>query len=343
VLSVSIVVPVRNAMRTLPLCLPALARLDPAPSEIVLVDNGSTDGSLDVLRAFERDHPSCAVRVLEESRPGASAARNAGIRAAKGEVIAFTDSDCSPDRAWLEHLLTPFLDQAVAGAAGRIVGAPSRTTVELFSVLYTLQSSGKPARHDHWSPWEGGFPTANFAARKSMLEKLHGFDEAVCIYGEDYDLCARLYAAGGVIAYVPEAVTAHHHRTTVRGMVRQAFGFGRSHPYLLKRHARSGLWLDLPRRSFVLARFPLPAWLDLASADKKVLAVLALGAWYGPALWLLAPLAGWLVLQSHQRARRGGRPVGWAAVGLAGLLLVKSSAMTLGRWWGSVRYGALCL
>lgn len=342
-LSVSVVVPVRNAARTLPLCLPALARLDPAPSEIVLVDNGSTDESLAMLQSFQRDHPSRAIRVLVEPRPGASAARNAGIRAATGEIVAFTDSDCSPDATWLDHLIRPFLDPSVAGAAGRIVGAPARTTVELFSALYTLQSPDRAARHDRWSPWAGGFPTANFAARKSVLEKLQGFDESVCIYGEDYDLCARLYAEGGVIAYVPEAGISHHHRTTVPGMVRQAFGFGRSHPYLLKRHARSGLWLDLPLRSFVLPRFPLPAWLDLASADKKVLAVLVLGAWYGPALWLVAPLAVWLTIEASRRARRGGTSAGWAAVGLAGLLLVKSSAMTLGRWWGSVRYGALCL
>lgn len=342
-LSVSIVVPVRNAAGTLPLCLAALARLDPAPMEIVLVDNGSTDDSLSLLQSFQRDHPSSAVRVLGESRLGASAARNAGIRAARGEVVAFTDSDCTPDQAWLDHLIKPFADPAVAASAGRILAAPARTTVELFSALYTLQSNDKPARFDHWSPWEGGFPTANMAVRKVVLEKLRGFDEAVCLYGEDYDLCARIYAQGGAVAFVPDAVTHHHHRTTVRGMVRQAFGFGRSHPYLLKRHAGRGLWLDLPWRSVVLPRFPLPAWLDLASADKKVLAVLVLSAWYGPALWLLAPLALWLTIGASRRAQRAGVPVTGAAIWLAGLLLLKSSAMTLGRWWGSVKYGALCL
>ncbi len=341
--SVSIVVPVRNAARTLPLCLPAMARLNPAPLEIVLVDNGSTDDSLSALHAFQRDHSACAVRVLEESRRGASAARNAGIRAAKGEVVAFTDADCSPDPAWLGQLIKPFADPAIAGSAGRVLAAPTRATVELFSALYTLQSSDTPARYDHWTPWEGGFPTANFAARKVVLEKLRGFDETVSIYGEDYDLCARIYAQGGAIAYVPEAVASHHHRTTVCGMVRQAFGFGRSHPYLLRRHAGRGLWLELPRRSFVLPRFPLPVWVDLASADKKVLAVLLVSAWYGPALWLLAPLALWLTMQSYDRARRRGWPVRAEAIELAGLLLLKSSAMTLGRRWGSVKYGALCL
>jgi GT2 family glycosyltransferase len=340
---VSVVIPVLDAARTLPDCLAACARLEPAPLEILLVDNGSTDDSLALLRAFAARSLPYRVHVLQAAKRGASAARNVGILAAAGEIIAFTDADCEPDPAWLRHLVQPFADPAIVAVAGRIVAAPTRTTVELFSALYTLQSSDKPARYDRWSPWEGGFPTANFAARKNVLEKLQGFDESVCIYGEDYDLCARMYAQGAVIEYVPEAVTCHHHRTTLRGMVRQAFGFGRSHPYLLRRHAYAGLWLDLPRRSFVLPRFPLPVWLDLASADKKVLAVMALGAWYGPALWLMAPLAVWLIIETAQRARRRGTPVKAAAIGLAGLLVLKSSAMTAGRWWGSVKYKVLCL
>jgi glycosyltransferase involved in cell wall biosynthesis len=341
--AVSVVVPVLNASRTLPACLAAVAQLDPPPIEILFVDNGSVDGGPSIIQAFQRDHPSVPVRVLTEPRRGASAARNRGIQAAKGDIVVFTDSDCSPDPAWLRQLVPAFADPAIAAAAGRIVAAPARSTVERFCALYTLPSSDKPARYERWSPWEGGFPTANFAARKAVLEKLRGFDETVCLYGEDYDLCARTYAQGAAIAYVPEAVTYHHHRTTVGGVVRQAFGFGRSHPYLLSRHARSGLWLDLPRRSFVLPRFPLPVWLDLASADKKVLAVLALSAWHAAALWLMVPLAMWLVIGASRRARHRGMPVQAAAIGLAGLLLLKSFAMTAGRWWGSAQYKVLCL
>lgn len=343
-LSVSIVVPIKNAERTLPVCLQALGRLNPAPMEILLIDNGSRDGSLALQEAFAKATRVSEVRALREPRPGAGTARNAGIRAARGDVIVMTDADCEPEAGWLSHLLEPLGDPQVGAVAGRVVAAPAASTVELFSALYTLRSSDQPARYDHWTPWEGGFPTANFAIRRDLAKKLRGFDEAVTIYGEDYDLCARLYKLGAVIAYVPAARVAHHHRTTLHGLLRQAFGFGRSHPYLLRRHAPGGLWIELPRRSFVVPRCPLPVWLDLASADKKVLAVMVLGAWYGPALWLLAPLAFWLVMNTYQRARQDGTPVGgMSAIGLAGLLLLKSSAMTAGRWWGSVKYKALCL
>lgn len=343
-LKVCVVVPVYNAMRTLPRCLTALAELSPAPAEILLVDNGSTDGSLGYLETFARERGSGNIRVLQEPCRGAAAARNAGIRAAKAGVVAFTDADCTPDPAWLHHVIAPFGDPTVGAVAGRVVAAPASTVVEQFSALYTLQLPDQPVRRKQWTPWEGGYPTANLTVRRALLDELGGFDENVGIYGEDYDLCARLYARGVEIVYVPEAQVAHHHRTLLGGMLRQAFGFGRSHPYLLRRHAAQGLWLDLPWRSIAWRRSPIRAWVDLASADKKVLAILVLGTAWSRLFWLLPLYTGWLAVSAGRRAwGRGIRVSPAAAAGLAGLLLLKSAAMTAGRWWGSVRYGAICL
>lgn len=343
-LSISVVVPVRNAAPTLPRCLAALGRLDPAPDEAILVDNGSSDTGPELMRAFAREAGGSRVRLVEEPRRGAAAARNAGIRAAKGDVVAFTDADCAPEASWLAYLGRPFAEPGVGAVAGQVVSAEAASTVELFSALYTLQLPDRPARHRAWTPWAGAYPTANFAVRSGLLAQLGGFDEAVGIYGEDYDLCARLYACGAEIVYVPEARVAHRHRTTVAAMLRQAFGFGRSHPYLLRRHAPRGLWVDLPRRPLAWPGSPVRAWLDLAAADKKALALLAVGAAWRPALALLPLYAAWLAVAAARRARRAGAPVSpGAALALAGLLLAKSAAMTAGRWWGSVKYGAVCL
>lgn len=343
-LRVSVVIPVYNAMRTLPACLVALARLSPRPAEVLLVDNGSTDGSRAALQAFARDSGPEGVQVLGEPRRGAAAARNTGVRGAKGEVIAFTDADCSPDPAWLRHLVGPFEDPSVGAVAGRVAAATPSSTLELFSALYTLRSPARPGRQTEWTPWQGGYPTANLAVRRGLLDDLGGFDESVGIYGEDYDLCARLYARGAQIVYVPEAWVAHYHRTSLGGMLRQAFGFGRSHPYLLRRHAVRGLWLDLPWRPVAWRQGPIRAWVDLASADKKVLAILVLGAVWSRLFWLLPLYAGWLAVSAGRRARREGVAASPAAAfALGGLLVAKSAAMTAGRWWGSVKYGAVCL
>lgn len=343
-LSVSVVVPVLDAARTLSSCLTALERLDPAPAEIVLVDNGSTDGSLGLLREFGGTRGGARARVMQEARRGAAAARNAGIRAAGTDLIAFTDADCAPDPAWLSHLAAPFADEAVGAAAGRVEAARAASTLELCGALYTLQTPDRPARHRRWTPWRGGFATANLAVRRNLLIDLGGFDEGLTISGEDHDLCARLYGLGVEIAYVPEARVFHHHRTTVAGMLRQAFGFGRGHACLLRRHGSPGLWLDLPGRPVHCGGAPWRAWIDLASADKKVVALLLLGAAWRPALLLLPAYAAWLAAAARRRARAAGMPVSTpAAAALAGLLVAKSAAMTAGRWRGTVKYGALCL
>lgn len=343
-LNVSVVIPIRNAARTLPHCLAALERLDPAPSEIILVDNGSTDESLALIRAFAGDHAAKGVRVLEESRRGAAAARNAGFRAAKGDVIAFTDADCAPDQMWLQRLLESFEQPEIGAVAGRVVAAPTSSTVELFSALYTLQLPDVPALRSCWTPWEGGYPTANMAVRRVLLHELNGFEESLSISAEDYDLCARLYKHCAVIAYKPEAKVSHYHRTNLFGMLRQAFGIGLGHPCMLQRHGACGLYVDVPWRPFVWRKCPVPAWIDLASADKKTMAILATGVLYRPALYLLAPYALWLTVSAYRRAKQRGISISATeALGLAGLLLMKSAAMTAGRWWGSVKYGALCL
>src|SRR2546425_5535825 len=95
-LNVSVVVPIRNASRTLPACLAALERLEPPPMEIILVDNGSTDESLSLIRRFAHDHHSKRVRILEEQRRGAAAGRKAGGPGARGGGGAFTYSYCGP-------------------------------------------------------------------------------------------------------------------------------------------------------------------------------------------------------------------------------------------------------
>jgi GT2 family glycosyltransferase len=341
---VSVVVPVRNGARTLPRTLAALAALEPAPDELVFVDNGSTDDTRARLEAFAAAGPRAKVLVLSEPRRGASVARNTGTRAATGEVIAFTDADCCPRRDWLAALVAPLADGTVGAVAGRLHSTPPAGVVEAFSSLFTLQLPAAAARHTRWTPWAGGFPTANLAVRRVLLERLGGFDESVAIYGEDYDLCARLYAAGAAIVYTPAAGVEHQHRVTLASMLRQAFGFGRSHAWLMRRHVPRGLWLDLPRVSLARPDFPVALWIDAGAPDKKALALLALGLAWRPLLILVPLYAGWLWWDVSGRARARGLALSWAGRwGLVGCLLAKAAAMTGGRWWGSLRYGRACL
>lgn len=340
---VSVVVPARNAARTLGRTLPALAALRPPPDEIVLVDNASSDDTPARLAAFAAA-ASAKVIVTREARRGASTARNTGARAATGDVLAFTDADCCPRADWLAALTAPLADATVGAVAGGLASTPPRTAVEAFSSLFTLQSPGPAARHTRWTPWAGGFPTANLAVRRGLFHRLGGFDESVAIYGEDYDLCARIYAAGAAIAYTPHAVVEHQHRVAIGPMVRQAFGFGRSHAWLMRRHVPRGLWLDLPRCPVAREDFPLPVWIDAGSPDKKAAAILALALAWPPAILLLPLYAAWLWWDVTRRVHARGLALSWAERWqLVGCLLAKAAALTGGRWWGSLRYRRACL
>ena len=341
---VSVVIPVLDAARTLPRTLPALGALAPAPDEFVFVDNGSTDDTRARLEAFAAAGPAAKVLVLAEPRRGASVARNTGARAASGEVIAFTDADCCPRADWLGALVAPLDDADVGAAAGRLASTTPNGVVETFGSLFTLQTPARGARHTRWTPWSGGFPTANLAIRRDVLLRLGGFDESVAIYGEDYDLCARLYTTGATVVYTPDAVVEHQHRVTLRTMLRQAFGFGRSHAWLMRRHLRCGLWLELPRASVARPGFPLPLWIDAGAPDKRMLALLALGLVWRPLLALVPLYAAWIWWDVSARARARGLALSWRARwGLVGCLLAKAAALTGGRWWGSLRYGRACL
>lgn len=342
--SVSVVVPALNAARTLGRCLQALAQLDPAPMEILLVDNGSTDESRAIAERFAASHRAVSVRVIDAPQRGASIARNVGVRQAAGAVIAFTDADCAPEPAWLAHVTKPFGDPRTTAVAGRVVGHAGSSLLEVFSSLYTLQSSEQPQVHRAFTPVSGGFPTANLAIRRERFVALNGFDEHVAIYGEDYDLCARIYAGGGQIVYEPAAIVCHYHRTSLRSLLKQAFGFGRSHAYVIQKHFTRGLWIDLPRHSLAWPGAPVRGWLNLTSADKKLAALLAASAVAPHLVWVAVLYVVWLAWQAWKRAT-GGRasssPI--ASLGLACLLLAKSGAMTAGRWAGSLQYRVWCL
>src|SRR5207247_11362295 len=126
ILPASVVIPPRNRCATLATLLERVApQAQAAAAEVVVVDNGSTDGTPETLRQLEADGK---LRIVFEPIPGATRARNAGARAARGDVLAFIDDDALPADGWLAALLVPFANPRVAAAGGRVslrfAGAP---------------------------------------------------------------------------------------------------------------------------------------------------------------------------------------------------------------------------
>jgi mycofactocin glycosyltransferase len=342
-MSFSVIVPVRDGAATLGRCLARLAEQSRPPDEVIVVDNGSRDGSAEAAREFGRARPGLPLTVLEEPRPGATVARNRGTAAAHGAILAFTDSDCEPHRDWLRSLEAAFAP-GIGAVAGAVRPSPPTTAVEAFAALYTLRMPEVSFDSRAFTLLAGGFPTANLAVARAVWAAVGGFDETIRIYGEDYDLCARIYAAGHAIRYEASAVVFHHHRTTLGGLLRQSFGFGMCHGYLLRRHFRRKLLVELPAVSWQRDDVPGRVWIDLASADKKLAVLLGGALWFPPLA--AAPLAYllYLYLDARRRFRRDGVPATPAArLAAPALLVAKSAAMTAGRLVGSIRSGTVCL
>jgi GT2 family glycosyltransferase len=199
----------------LPAVKAALRRQDRA----VVVDSASRDGATaDAARA-------AGVDVVRVEEPGLSRARNAGIRAADTEVIAFTDDDCSPSPDWVDTLRAHLRDPAVGFVTGRVValdagGATASTLDRAEAVRYR-------GPQDPYGIGHG----ANMAYRRSALEGLGGFDEALgsgsgLRSGEDADMLYRCLAAGWEGVYDPDVTVAHDLWRDDGAVVKLRYGYG---------------------------------------------------------------------------------------------------------------------
>jgi hypothetical protein len=208
---VSLIVSTRNRAERLPACLDAVAAMRPTvPWEFVLVDNGSTDRTAEVIADFVARVPF-AVTVVREPRPGLGNARNAGVRAARGEVLVFTDDDCYPAPDFLDRWAEVFATPEVGFGAGRIL----LHDPEDFPI--TIRTDTEPVAIPPRGFIEPGLVQgANMAFRRDVVLAIGGFDPALgpgarfnC---EDLDMSSRAAALGYAGGFFPGPEVRHHHR-----------------------------------------------------------------------------------------------------------------------------------
>ena len=208
--------------------------------EVLVVDNNSRDQTRDVVEDFCRRYPGC-FRYLFEPQQGLCAARNAGIRDARGEIVAFTDDDVTVESMWLHNLTAPLQNVEWAGSGGRILPARAFSPPPWLALsgphslggpLYAQFDLGDKARELD-QPAYG----ANMAFRKAMFEKYGGFRTDLGrrpgnqIGGEDTEFGHRLMAAGERLRYEPSAVVYHEvveERIKKEFFLKSQFDYGRA-------------------------------------------------------------------------------------------------------------------
>ena len=273
-------IPVLNGSEVLPDQLEALTRQTyTGVWEVLVADNGSTDGTRDVAATFTARLPSLSV-LRADDRQGPSHARNVGAREAIGDLLLFCDADDVVSPGWVAAMASASEEAVVLTGSGAEARDP-----------HSIDPSVRrdpPLMSFRFLPWNR---SSNIGVQRSAFENLGGFDEARVI-GEDVDFCWRAQLAGHELRFVDDAFVAYRERSTLWTAMRRQFRFGRAAPGLYRDFSRLGA----PQPSF--------RWV----ASDLVITVLRL-----PRAFVQHDLRGWLKRASGSF----GRLVGWFALGPA--------------------------
>ncbi len=223
---VSVVVCAYNAERTMDACLDSLERLNYPDYEVVVVNDGSSDRTLEIAESY----PNC--RIFSQPNKGLSVARNVGAEAATGEIVAYTDSDCVADPDWLTYLVAKMEASGLAICGGPNFPPPEDSLIPAAVAV----APGGPTHvllSDEVAEHIAG---CNMAFRRETLLGLGGFDPVYRAAGDDVDVCWRFQDAGHLIGFSPAAIVWHFRRNTVAAYCRQQRGYGKAEALVYSKH-----------------------------------------------------------------------------------------------------------
>ncbi|NMF63620.1 glycosyltransferase [Brasilonema octagenarum] len=231
---VSVVIPIYNGEPDLPelLCCLSAQTYPKHQVEYLLVDNNSGDRTFALLQQGS-ENTQITIRPKSENHIQSSyAARNVGIRAATGEILAFTDADCRPEPEWLNALIAPFVNQDIVLVAGEILALPGKTLLEQHAERQETLSQKHTLAH----PFCPYGQTANLAIRRQALQQV-GLFRPYLTSGGDADMCWRILQQKiGRLEFAPNAIVKHRHRATLKELESQWRRYGRSNRYLHELH-----------------------------------------------------------------------------------------------------------
>jgi len=219
--SVSVVVCTHNGQRTLDECLARVTDLSYPDYEVIVVNDGSSRACAEIARRH-------GTKLIETEHRGLGHARNKGIEAAGGEIVAFLDDDAYPDSDWLHYIAAQLRGDGHAG-----VGGPNIPPEDDGFIAECVAAAPGGPIHVLVSDREAEHvPGCNMAFRKDVLEAVGNFDERFEAAGDDVDLCWRLQKADRTLGFSAGAVVMHRRRDSVRRYLRQQYGYGKAEALL---------------------------------------------------------------------------------------------------------------
>jgi O-antigen biosynthesis protein len=223
---VSVVICAYNAERTMRPCLESLRHLQYPNFEVVIVDDGSRDSTA----AIAADFPE--FRLIRQPNKGLSVARNVGLHAARGDIIAYTDSDCVADPHWLSMMVRTMTEGVFDGCGGPNYAPHEEGWVE----GCVAASPGAPSHVLTSEDRAEHLAGCNMFFRKAALAQIGGFDAQFAAAGDDVDICWRMLDAGFSLGYCPAAFVWHFRRNTVKAYYGQQRGYGKAEAMLYMKY-----------------------------------------------------------------------------------------------------------
>jgi GT2 family glycosyltransferase len=219
--SVSVVVCTHNGQRTLDECLARVTELSYPDYEVIVVNDGAGAACAEIARRHD-------VTLIETEHRGLGHARNMGIGAARGELVAFLDDDAYPDSDWLHYVAALLRANGHAGVGGPNIPPED----DGFLAECVAAAPGGPI-HVLVSDREAEHvPGCNMAFRKDVLQEVGCFDERFRVAGDDVDVCWRLQKAGRTLGFSAGAVVMHRRRDSIGRYLRQQYGYGKAEALL---------------------------------------------------------------------------------------------------------------
>ena len=265
-MKLSVIIPCRNAVKTIQAQLAALSHQQwHGGWEVIVADNGSTDGTQDVVARFYGRLPGLCL-IDASARRGAAHARNAAVKKATGEGLAFCDADDEVGIGWLT---------AMGQALERYEFVASRMDVDQLNppwLAVTLNNvQGKELRRAYYPPFLLHAGSSGMGVKRDLHDRVGGFDEGL-MQREDTDYCFRIQRAGVMLHFAADATIHIRYSEKPEALFRQARQWARYQVLLYKRYG-GGMPLDQPWRSY------LQTWRDLIGCARRVLKPESRPAW----------------------------------------------------------------
>lgn len=313
---ISVIIPAFNAAKTIGSCLAALKRQTIPSSlyEIIVVDDGSTDGTGELAK-------DVGAKVINQARSWPAAARNAGVKMAKGEIICFTDADCIPESNWLEEMSLPFEDPVIIGCKGTYATDQRKVVARFVQLEYE-------DKYDRLRKLEqiDFIDTYSAAYRRDVLTANDGFDPTFP-YLEDQELSFRLSARGYKMVFQPQATVHHLHSETLMQYMRKKYRIGFWKAQVVRRFPDRGL-NDSHTPQTMKVQMAMMALIYLLMTS------LVITRWAALPLALLLFLFIISSLPFSQKAWKKDRVI---AVVASPMMAVRATALGLGYGWGVIR------